>query len=321
MTLILSIATRDYGLQVGDRLLTQQVTRGRTKQYEPWDVYANKAIVLNARDGLIAMSFSGQAHINRIPTDDWLVSTMFGEDPCPTLDGRRGIRQGPAPRVWTLGKYIDHVSTELTKARRAGKIKDTSGITLIGLRWHREKNIAFPCFGYIRWNVKAGAFRCCISKRYWGWESRTRHAHVMALGRSEKRAQQLLIDRASGADLSDPMVVEKIMTEIIRRVADDDASVGRDCMSILLKRTPPHIHIQYRPYALDKIPLALQGKPMQVPAAFSPWIATPSITSPPLIIVGQGWSFAAGDFTVQVDSPPPGMPLAWLKTMPQRMWP
>src|SRR5262249_28664046 len=119
----------------------------------------------------------------------------------------------------------------------------------------------------------------------------------------------------------EPASAEGMMLETIRQIADDDASVGRDCMSILIKRTPPHVYIRYRPYTIDKVPIALQGKPTQLLAAFSPWVATPSVTSPPQLIVGDGWSIAAGDFTVQLDSPPPGIPVAGLHTMPQRGWP
>jgi hypothetical protein len=321
MTLILSLATRWYALQVGDRLLTQRVGSGPAERYDPWDSYANKAIILHARDALVVMSYSGQGHVDGLPTDDWLAKVLFGEDPSPIRDGRRGQRIGPAPRVWTLGKYLVHVTQELNTARRGDRLQGSFGINFTGLRWQRRNSFPLPCLGHIKWNTSTEMFRCDVSKRFWGWESNSKNTRVMALGRSEVKAERLLADSLDGQDISDADEhPEQIMTDLVRHIADEDTSVGRDCMAILIKPTAPHVRVRYRPYFLDKVPLALRTDQVDVHGV-SPWIMTPSLTAPPSVIVGQGWSIQAGNLVIHLDAPEAGTSIKAVGTQPRKRWP
>jgi hypothetical protein len=51
VTIILSVVTAEYAVQVSDRLLTQKVGN----RYAPWDRASNKSIIMLARDGLVTM--------------------------------------------------------------------------------------------------------------------------------------------------------------------------------------------------------------------------------------------------------------------------
>ena len=66
MTIILSVVTAEYAVQVSDRLLTQEVPNraGTPIRYDPWDPTANKSVVVLGRDGLFTMGYSGPAHIS-----------------------------------------------------------------------------------------------------------------------------------------------------------------------------------------------------------------------------------------------------------------
>jgi len=70
MTLILGQASRDYVLQVTDRLVT--------KGNRPFDPLANKNIVYCARNALVAIGFTGIAFLGDIPTDQWIVEQLTG---------------------------------------------------------------------------------------------------------------------------------------------------------------------------------------------------------------------------------------------------
>src|SRR6266851_8318629 len=70
MTLILARASKDYVLQVTDRL----VTRGN----DPFDTLANKNILYAAKNAVVAMAYTGQAFIGDVPTDQWIVETLSG---------------------------------------------------------------------------------------------------------------------------------------------------------------------------------------------------------------------------------------------------
>jgi hypothetical protein len=91
VTFHLALVTASFVLQTGDRLLTlEQGSSGPS----PWDPYANKTILLLARNGTVVISYSGLSYIRDIPTDRWLAETIAG----PTID----FRGAPAMRfgVW-----------------------------------------------------------------------------------------------------------------------------------------------------------------------------------------------------------------------------
>jgi hypothetical protein len=71
VTIILSVVTAEYAVQVSDRLLTQEVPNraGTPIRYDPWDPTANKSVVVLGRDGLFTMGYSGPAHISGATTD------------------------------------------------------------------------------------------------------------------------------------------------------------------------------------------------------------------------------------------------------------
>jgi hypothetical protein len=61
VTMILSLITAGYALQISDRRLSLKMR----DQYDPWDPAANKSIVLLCRDGLISMGYTGPASRTR----------------------------------------------------------------------------------------------------------------------------------------------------------------------------------------------------------------------------------------------------------------
>lgn len=76
MTLHLSVMAGNVVLQVGDRLLS--------KGDRDWDPYANKNILILARDATVVVSYTGVAHMRRatnprwMQTDEWLAGAITG---------------------------------------------------------------------------------------------------------------------------------------------------------------------------------------------------------------------------------------------------
>jgi hypothetical protein len=74
MTLILSLVSQTYALQVSDRLVTDE--RGK------FDEQSNKSLICWARDGIFACSYSGIAYLDeadKLNTDHWIAQILCGE--------------------------------------------------------------------------------------------------------------------------------------------------------------------------------------------------------------------------------------------------
>lgn len=87
MTLIITAATPLFVLQAGDRL----ITRESNKEIEDYDPVSNKSIIYEASDGLLAISYCGNAYVTGIPTDEWIamqlhpgVKDMYDYEPDPS---------------------------------------------------------------------------------------------------------------------------------------------------------------------------------------------------------------------------------------------
>jgi len=100
MTLILTRASRDYVLQVADRLVT--LPGG-----QPFDAMSNKTVLYCARNGVVTMGYTGLAYLGGIPTDQWIVQTLIGSTlelgpsgaPAIRLGGAHGSRHRPVAYV------------------------------------------------------------------------------------------------------------------------------------------------------------------------------------------------------------------------------
>jgi hypothetical protein len=82
MTQTFSLATAEYVLQVSDRLVTRAKVGASALTHVPFDPDANKNIIFRARDGIVAISFSGNAFIRGVPTDRWIAERLYGSALC-----------------------------------------------------------------------------------------------------------------------------------------------------------------------------------------------------------------------------------------------
>src|SRR5689334_10815609 len=119
MTLILTRASKDFVLQVTDRLVTQGMSE--------FDSLANKNIVYCARNAIVAIAYTGFAFLGDIPTDQWVVEQLIGQ---PFDRDRKppAVVMGLRPQSLDLGRSLTLLKEKL----------DAAAATSVPEKWKRE---------------------------------------------------------------------------------------------------------------------------------------------------------------------------------------
>ncbi len=141
MTIILSVVTAAYAVQVSDRLLTQAEQDKAGVRYEPWDEEANKSVIVLGRDGLFVLGYSGPAHIAGATTDGWIAEVIAGEDlgankVHPDF-GFRIMSGTSTDRV--LASRFPELASRLAQATQAGQLTDRFSGSSAGSAWGDER--------------------------------------------------------------------------------------------------------------------------------------------------------------------------------------
>lgn len=322
MTIILSVVTADYAVQVSDRLLTQKVTDNRGIHYKPWDELTNKSVIVLGRDGLFAMAYSGPGHINGAPTDNWIAEFVAGEElganqVRPEFGAIR-ISQGTSTdRV--LAVRFAKLAQRVDEADSAGKLTQRLSIDLVGLRWKDLDKLAWPAYGRIGWDADEGRNIMGMSPHRWGYESGNIFAR--ALGYSQNTAQKLLRERFFGTDMSNKEDTAATLIDILRSIPPQDPTVGRDCLVTTIQAVPPHVRIKYEPYGLTQMSVEFKsGRTVTVEAAVTPWIITPNHLIAPLAMNVQVIPFASSAFDFRVEGPESTGDFSFMSSQPRRLW-
>jgi hypothetical protein len=141
VTIILSVVTAEYAVQVSDRLLTQKVTDNAGVRYDAWDEATNKSVIVLGRDGLFSMGYSGPGHIVGAPTDNWIAEVVAGEklgaNQIRPEFGALRISQGTTTdRV--LATRFPELARRVDEAERAGNSPNGSALMssgFVGKTW------------------------------------------------------------------------------------------------------------------------------------------------------------------------------------------
>lgn len=235
---------------------------------------------------MVTIGYSGQAHIDDIPTDDWVARKILGEDVKVNIN-YRGIGLGKTLPFATLGKYLAILAGQLNDAKRRGRLTGDLEFRLVGFRCKPHQNIWVPCYGQVHWDRATKRYGVAISKRFWSWEGQTRRWISGTLGRSEQRAQVRLRQVISESpDGDNPNHAEAQLLKVMREFAGHDESVGRDYMAVVIKRSSPQIQVRYHPYLADSMLVNFdQARPNMI-EAYSPWVIANGIVSPPSVMTG-----------------------------------
>lgn len=276
MTLILTLASRKYVLQVSDRLVT-------TNQ-APFDRLANKNIVLYARNALVSIGYTGQAMLGKtpIPTDQWLVEKITGFS---YKRGRRPYLFSQTKFPWLdIGKCLQLLKRNLDSARsdmlrewRADWTRKSFDVALGGWQWDK-KGRHRPIIGWLSKPPDSNDFKIGFLPRYWYLEKKI-FVGVAPSNNIVECEGESLMDAISSKSIDE---TESLMVECIRDISKRIPEVGPNCMSILI--SPPSdgvIRIRYLPVKQHFGVLTSRSASERIPIMFSPWfVGKNSILAP-----------------------------------------
>lgn len=134
MTLAIADVGYEYVLHVSDRLVTIQGT-GTVH-----DEAANKAVIYNARDAIVTVSYSGLAYIDDLHTDHWIASQLLGHNPfCPPELGDPAIGFSIATGLPFLPRNLGRSVMQLWEAASNSREGRTLEILIAGYQWKRSR--------------------------------------------------------------------------------------------------------------------------------------------------------------------------------------
>jgi len=323
VTIILSLVTGEYAVQVSDRLLTRKWTTPRVR-YEPWDEAANKSVIVLDRDGLFALGYSGPGHIAGAPTDSWIAEVVAGEelgaDQIRSDFGAMQISEGTSTdRV--LATRFPELARRIDEAGRAGQLTQPLSIGFVGIRWKDLNKLAWPACGRIGWDEDQARYGYEMSPQRWGYGEGK--FVTGATGSSRNVAQKLLRERFSGTDLSNNEDTAVAMIEILRELPEEDPTVGRHCLVTTIQGVSPHVRIKYEPFGSTQMVVeSAKGQAITVEAAVSPWIITPHHLIAPLAInMPVLGPFTSNGFDFLVEGPDSTSDLLIMSSQPRRLFP
>jgi hypothetical protein len=307
MTLVVTFATPIYVIQVSDRLVTQRFQRGSRTSTEAFDVYANKAVLYAARDAFVAFGYSGPAYIEGLTTDRWIAQLLHGEPVAP-LGEIIGMKFGPAPQHLDIGQSLELVRSQLEilfqtrPASYSPKLPLT--VAVGGWKWHKAETQMWPFFAKIVVDrTTPVTYRTITSARYWGWEA-NKYAFD-AIGSSAEQAKRAIRTKLATITRLYANECEDLLIEVIREASQNDESVGKDCMSVvMLPKEDPFVVIRYQPELPTLGELTVRNKAHKVPLAFWPWVVLPRLLIPPQVQTGGLPHIPLGSSRIQFESPP-----------------
>lgn len=240
MTLVLTVASRKFVLQVSDRMLS--------REYRPLYPASNKTVVVLARDGMYSVSYTGLAQLGGTATDDWMARRItgvadWGPPPTPWLIQQR------LPQWLDVGRAAAELANGLTQAFEhsvsRGLRTFPHAVALAGWQWKVSGSHARPVY----WSIErdsASAFRATshFPRHHTGsgfYFSAIPRNSTLQIGEITGLVEQLRAGAAMDADAARTLFVDAIRLAASRR----PRVVGPHCMCVLLY--PPRGDITFIP--------------------------------------------------------------------------
>ncbi|MEX3763691.1 hypothetical protein [Paraburkholderia phenoliruptrix] len=298
MTLIVTISTPSCVIQAGDRLITRNVT-GRIEEV---DAQSNKSVLYEASDGLLAISYCGNAYIEGRPTDEWLagllhanVRNMFADGPNPAA-----VQLGPLPpqELLSVDRVLQQLRESLEKLEPPFVAHNGVSVSVAGWKV-KDDNAEFIAVEFSRRRgslegVVGSGFKrrlptspnSCVSWIGSGSTDDVQGAFEAAWNEIHARNPPTTNDEAA-ALISD---LENTIIGAIRLAAEQDATVGPDVYITTLPR-PYSFPIRARTRFVSDVEhpatILTPTRHIHVPdAAATGWVLTPTGCLAPSYLVG-----------------------------------
>lgn len=309
MTIIITASNRLYSLCALDRRLTK-VDRDVSLHSNN----ANKGICLRLRDGIFTIGFTGIAHLNGLPTDDWLAGIIMGkkwskETPFFELAsfsfGRSGCPEYLNPILKRIHKALSYKAVNNAQLRHHSLEISVSGL--------RAKNgILFPYLLIIRKPKQSTYISYELVDRAISRDIRLFKIHIS--GGYDRKYPDILefLENAfsSATDLRSNNTINSLIGQLhkaVRLFSQREKSIGEDVMRIA--------HIPSQNYSkFDFVPendedfrsRFLYGEEAKHPIHYNPWIISVGTRFSPQGIIGKGAIVHVGghEFELAAVGPP-----------------
>jgi hypothetical protein len=302
MTLVLTRASKDYVIQVTDRLVTVAGAQ--------FDTVANKNVLFCARNGVITLGYTGLAYLGGVPTDQWIAEK---------LSGRTFARGESLPAFMAFPVAVRDVGQSLRQLKagleevpvepkwRAQWQASSFDVSISGWQWTRRR--ARPVMAWLSKPEGSLSVELDYMKpRHWFWDrgpdkKRFRFELQAAPASNISGAQMYAL--ATRLEDCDCDRTESTIVGAIREVSGLVSEVGPHCISILV--APPNIaraRVRYLPLgqAASAIVSTSRAGTFSVPAAFTPWIVGPGGILAPAINAGTS-EVRIGPYLITLEAP------------------
>lgn len=247
MTKIIAVSSAGLMCHGADRL----VSAGGSS----FDPLANKTLVYSAPDALAAISYTGSAYLEDLPTDEWLARALTGIDeeitaPPGFTSGAstwRSQRYGPLPRWPDVGGAAHLLAQELESVRPYLKPAETPpSLMITAVKSKRSRpNIWYPFVGIVEYRPSAGAYRAHFLTDLW---SNAPFAVVeMPMPHSLDATELASLWQSVLSAQGDPRRTEDEVVNALRIAsAKSPGTIGEDAMSISVSaRTGRLIRVRF----------------------------------------------------------------------------
>jgi hypothetical protein len=283
MTLVLTVATPAFMVQVSDRLVVQPQA-GSIKEF---DTLANKTILYRATDAIVAISYSGIAYLDSKPTDEWLVEHLWGG---PLPRSRDGFRPATytrerRPNVWNIDTAIKALMRAVDAISQ--RDVDQGGLIILTAGWQQNRSGYQPFLVEIKRSIR---MKCSI---------------ITGKARRRIRGRNFLLCRHIGAAISWSHIatafdrfcvngcltvndVETVLVEQVRQAAG--CTVGPNVASVLLNRPDlgPML-CRFHPVAPHYVRIFDGSSVVDTAVAHLPWVCGGSFLSAPRAAIGDSF--------------------------------
>lgn len=302
MTLILSVVTTAYTIQVADRLLTQA-----RKEY---DSLANKCILFAGRDCVVSLSYTGLAFIDGKRTDDFLASCV--EPVTAKFDDGSIYHAGTYSRLAALdiGLAVQAIKEGLEKVEDSTLRKHQLRIIVCGWQdYWKRKRTQRPCMiEMVKPENQKKVFVDWIIPRYWRYKPNGPYIGTTPNGHLKNHEKQDLAKYVHHLSWDSYQThaqqVKKYLVDLIQSVSMRSDVVGSDCMSILL---PAPVLVENGTmealveFVSDSGRFLNTPEGDELPVIYSPWQIGCNWFSAPSRIFGEGsisWN-AGGTYKIR----------------------
>ncbi len=248
---------------------------------------------------MMSIGYTGIAYLDRVPTDVCLARWASGSADLGVNGGMTLARQLPMQVQAIVDRIMEGLENSLgSVAPEHGGVE----VSIAG-RQGRRNDEAVPML----WRISAEPGNRPNLVRHNPGHRRASTVLFEAVGSADTRAVNELAERVAHREVktfADADALEVELVQGVRRAAKVSRGVGPNCMSVRLW-TEDHPHVIARYWPVDDEVAETSGGQI-VPAAYSPWLITPTVIQGPAIHFGGGpggWSPEGVTFEVHV---PPG---------------